>query len=63
MVATTSYATMRHGQDRKVCWVRSRLDRGDLKFSRSTAWSRDLLNRIVHIFNMGQLNLDGGTPL
>ena len=35
-----------HGQDRKVCWVRSRL--GDLKFSESTAWSRILLNRIVH---------------
>ena len=35
-----------HGQDRKVCWVRSRL--GDLKFSESTAWNRDLLNRIVH---------------
>ena len=37
---------LRHqGQDRKVCWVRSRL--GDLKFSESTAWIRDLLNRIV----------------
>ena len=34
-----------HGQDRKVCWVRSRL--GDLKFSESTAWNRDLLIRIV----------------